>query len=603
MSSVINIQKPTFSLIDQYQTNDGGASQKTSDLWCTYAATRTLTWLNDSPSDKHSCAEYMLQCQNDDGGFAWQKGLRSDIWATYYCTQALMDLEYPIPNQLELAQWLPKLSTPEGGFSMTPGQPADIWATYYTVRTFHEVLQLMPPNASRIMQWLAKTQQPEGGLSWNAATKSMPDARACYYGAISWECLVHDGLEGIQWNHESLVAWLQDCQTREGGFVFDDTQEQPCLWATFRATKALAALGSEPKDKEKCIEWILSRKLPGSGFSRWNSYLVADVWACFCAVGSLDALNVLNTTLKGQSRAEVVKFTQSCQLPAAGFTYREPENAGDSLATSAICILKKIEGNKEINVDNKKQLARYTWLRRAHMPYEGGVMYMPGRGAEVRCTLWSIAALDFSEERLLDKTRLYQWYAELQNPDGGFGYWHGRGSDLVATVSALESLQYLGLKGEHSVDLPKAGQFLLQCEDSAGIKFAPNGDVTLGTTCQGIRGLLAVGLEEKARDLAALIPKCASRLGGYAVEPSGALPDLLSTYQAVLTLQVLELDWDTNALSRFLNKIRQSSGGYAWSPLSRSQAGPLATCLGELLQQTVEAQQTGTAFTLPKLNL
>lgn len=601
MSLIVSNQELSSSLINEYQTNDGGACQKVSDLWCTYAATRAITSLNESPLDKHSCAEYMLECQNNDGGFAWQKGMRSDVWATYYCTQALMDLGYSIPNLPQLAEWLQKLVTSEGGFSMTPGQPADIWATYYTVRTFHEVLQQEPPIANRLRKWLAATQQSTGGLGWSTA-ECQSDTRACYYGVISWQCLGSIWPEGNEWNHEALVAWLRARQTEEGGFVFDETQKQPCLWATFRATKALAALNSEPRDKLKCIDWILSRKLPGSGFSRWNSYLVADVWACFCAVGALDALNVLEIALKGQSRTEVVKFLQFCQLPNTGFTYREPENAGDSLATSALCIFKAVEGKKGINVD-KKQIARFAWLRRAHMPYEGGVMYMPGRGAEVRCTLWSLAALNFVGEALLDKTRLYQWFAKLQNPDGGFGYWHGRGSDLVATVSALESLQYLGLKGDCHVNLAAIGQFLLQCEDPMGMKFVPIGEVTLSTTCQGIRGLLAVELEEKARELATLIPKYVSNLGGYAAKPSGALPDLLSTYQAVLTLQTLNSDWDINGLSRFLSKVKQPGGGYGWSPLSRSQAGPLAICLGKLLQHAVEAKQSGTTFILPKLNL
>ena len=601
MFSTTSTRKQNFTLLEEYQTNDGGACQKASDLWCTYAATRALAWLNESPSDKQSCAEYMLECQNNDGGFAWQKGLRSDIWATYYCTQALMDLGYSIPNLPQLAEWLQKLATNEGGFSMTPGQPADIWATYYTVRTFHEVLGLSPPMANCVKQWLVTTQQPSGGLTWSA-TESPADTRACYYGAISWQSLNSSSLETNVWNYEALVAWLRERQTEEGGFVFNEAQQQPCMWATFRATRALAALGSEPRDKEKCVEWILSRKLPGSGFSRWDSYSVSDVWACFCAIGVLDTLNLLETVLKGESKVEVVRFLQSCQLSNAGFTYREPQNAGDSLATSALCILNALENNIETNMC-EEQVARYAWLRHAHMPYEDGVMYMPGRGAEVRCTLWSLAALSLAGEPLLDRTRLYQWFAELQNPDGGFGYWHGRGSDLVATVSALESLQYLGLESELQVDLAKIGQFLLKCQEPTGMKFAPNGDVSLSTTCQGIRGLLAVGLGEKALELATLIPKYASKLGGYAAKPDGALPDLLSTYQATLTLQTLNLTWDTNGLRRFLSKVRHSADGYSWSPLSHNQAGPLASCLGWLLQKVVEAEQSGTVFTLPKLNL
>lgn len=601
MTLTANLLEKSTLLIDQYQTLDGGASQKVSDLWCTYAATRALTWLNEKPLDSKSCANYMLECQNTDGGFAWQKGMRSDVWATYYCTQALKDLGHAIPNLPQLTEWLEKLLTPSGGFAMTPGQPADIWATYYSVRTFDEILQQKPAQASHVRKWLVATQQPSGGLGWSAA-EHQADTRACYYGSLAWKGLGSVWPEGYKWQDSALIAWLQDRQTESGGFVFDETQQQPCMWATFRATKALEALGSEPRNKKKCIEWILSRQLPDSGFSRWDYYSVADVWACFCAVGALDALGVLNQYVEGEIKAQVVKFLQSCQLPQGGFTYREPEKAGDSLATSALCILKALDKDKGFNVSSQ-QKARYAWLRFAHMPSEGGVMYMPGRGAEVRCTLWSLAALDFAQETLLDRERLYLWFSELQNPDGGFGYWHGRGSDLTATVSALESLQYLGKDGNHQVDFAEAGNFLLECVTSTGVKFAPQGVPSLSTTCQGIRGLLIVGNENKARQLATLIPQHTTKLGGYAAQPGGVLPDLMSTYQAVLTLQTLQEDWETTDLSRFLNKIKQPTGGYSWSPLSREQAGTLAACLGELLQEAVIAKNNNKTFPLPKLNL
>jgi prenyltransferase beta subunit len=598
MSLVTENQKLNFSIINFYRTNDGGASQKVSDLWCTYAGTRALTWLGEAPLNKQGVTEYILECQNSDGGFAWQKGMRSDVWATYYCTQTLTDLGYEVPNLSQLAAWMQTLAIPDGGFSMTSGQPADIWATYYATRVFCEVLKQKPSTVNKIQSWLAATQQPSGGLGWNTS-EHPPDVRACYYGAVAWKCLEADWRKGNGWNHRTLVKWLQEQQRPEGGFVFNPAQKEPGLWATFRAVKALEALDSEPRDKVKCIEWILSRQIPEASFTRWSTYDIADVWASFSAAG---ALNSLGTPLKGQAKEQTVRFLQSCQLPGAGFTYREPENAGDSLATSALCILGIMTDRKKNAKKKEAQAARVAWLRRAHMPYEGGVMYMPGRGAEVRCTLWAIAALSFAKERLLDRNRLYQWFSELQNPDGGFGYWHGRGSDLVATVSAIETLQYLGLNGEHKVDFSKVEHFLLQCESETGMKFSPYGEDALSTTCQGIRALLIVGMEEKARSLATLIPKHVSRLGGYAAK-TGGLPDLISTYQSILTLQTLEQDWDTSSLERFLSKVQQPEGGYAWSPLSRKQAGPLAACLGELLHQALLAKQFGKIFSLPKLNL
>src|SRR5436305_5870883 len=69
-------------------------------------------------------------------------------------------------------------------------------------------------------------------------------------------------------------------------------------------------------------------------------------------------------------------------------------------------------------------------------------MYMPGRGAEIRCTLWGLSAGAFRDEPRARRT-IGEWLARLQNPDGGFGYWHGRGSDLVSTASAVEIARLL----------------------------------------------------------------------------------------------------------------------------------------------------------------
>lgn len=597
MSFTEELKKAEVSIYDYYLTQDGGASQKTADLWCTYAGTRALTWLNESPLYRQEAANYVLECQNKDGGFAWQKGLRSDVWATYYCCQTLMDLGDEVPGLDQLGTWMESLQTSEGGFSMTPGQPADIWATYYAARVFYEVLQREPVNAGALRSWLIRTQQASGGLGWNTS-ESLPDVRACYYGAIALNCLESGGLKSEVWDHKALIGWLQNQQRPEGGFVFNSTQKEAGLWATFRAVKALEALGSKPKDPSQCIDWILSRKLSDSGFTRWSTYGVADVWSAFCATGALNALGV---SLEGQAKIETVRFVQSCQFPETGFTYREPEYAGDSLATSALSILAAIDEDAESKTHNT-QADRVDWLRRAHMPYEGGVMYMPGRGAEIRCTLWAVAALNVVGEDCLDRNRLYRWFEELQNPDGGFGYWHGRGSDVVATVSAIETLAYLGFSGDHRVNLEASGKFLEQCESESSMKFSPYGESSLSTMCQGIRGFYLIGMSEKAEKLAQNISQYATRLGGYSAQVGG-IPDLISTYQAILTLQTLELDWDIKGLDRFIGKIRQLDNSYAWSPLSLTQSGPLAICFGKLLQHLLFARKSSAFFALPSLNL
>lgn len=587
--------------VDRYRTDDGGASQKSADLWCTYAAIRALAWLNQQPQDTESCISYLLNCQNPDGGFAWQRGLRSDIWATYYCTQSLQHLGVSVPSLAQLRTWLYSLTTPEGGFSMTPGQSADIWATYYAVRTVTELLQEKIFNTPQLKQWLISTQQPSGGLSWNSGQQPA-DTRACYYGVIAWEELGMHGSDAPDWNREALIEWLHQRQTDEGGFVFDEEHDEPCLWATFRATNALRALGSEPLHRQKCIEWIRQRKQIGSGFCRWRDYPVVDVWACFCAIGALDALGA---PLQGEEKTDVIAFLYSCQMPHSGFTYRHPSHAGESLATSAVSLVQSYEEKtRQLNSLNQRHDKQtfFQWLIHAHMRYEDGIMYMPGRGAEIRCSLWAIATMNESRTILFDKYRFCHWFKSIQNPDGGFGYWHGRGSDLVSTVSTLECLMLLKVENWGGIDSKKAAQFLLACLDPNGIKFSPNGDISLSSICQGIRGCTALGLSSHIERYLPFLDQYASRIGGYSAQPSG-IPDLMSTYQVALTQQRLQLPWNMHALKQFLKRIQRKESGYAWSPLTQNESGPLAFCLGYILQTVLAEQEKGNPLELPPLNL
>ncbi|HSV64844.1 MAG TPA: prenyltransferase/squalene oxidase repeat-containing protein [Mycobacteriales bacterium] len=567
---------------------DGGARQGDADLWCSYAAVRTLAWLGDNPADADGVAGYLRSRQNADGGFAWQRGLPSDAWATYYCSQALRDLGEPVPHLDKLGEWLDQLRTDDGGFAMTPGQSADIWATYYACRTYAEALGAPVPRVEALAGWLAATQHESGGLGWQPGD-DRPDVRAGYYGALAWRAAVsgagtrgNAGAAGPPWRTAELVRWLRHQQCPDGGFGFGPGAAS-CAWATFRAVRALAALGAGPADVAAVRRWLSERWLPTGGYERWVGYGRADVWACFSAVGALDTLG---HRLTGARRAGVARFVRSCQLPGSGFTYRDPAAAGDSLATAAALI----------TGTGPDRAALAGWLHAAHLPYEGGIMYMPGRGAEVRCTLWAVEALATVGERL-DGARLAGWLRDLQNPDGGYGYWLGRGSDLVSTASAVEATQAAGLTPAEVLDVAGALRFVAGCAGDGAYRPVPGAVPTLSATAQAARVLQLLGEPEAALRVGRSLAAWASSLGGHASAPRG-LPDLMSTYQAVLTQQVLGLPVDRAGLGRLLAKVR-TGAGYSWSPISQQPAGPLADCLGVQLA----AVAAGAPVTVRRLNL
>jgi hypothetical protein len=120
----------------------------------------------------------------------------------------------------------------------------------------------------------------------------------------------------------------------------------------------------------------------------------------------------------------------------------------------------------------------------------------------------------------------------------------------------------------------------------------------LGTLCHGIRGLAILGLPSEAARLARRLGEHRTRWGGFSARPGGP-PDLVSTYQAALSLQRLGRPVPAG-LDRFLGAIEVPGGGHSWAPVFRRAGGPLATAMARLLDAHA---RSGGERPLPSLNL
>ncbi|WP_280641320.1 prenyltransferase/squalene oxidase repeat-containing protein, partial [Streptomyces afghaniensis] len=419
-----------------------GVSGGEPDLWCTYAAVRTLAWLDrtDSVADPDGTAAYLSGRRNADGGYAWSRGMLSDAWATFYCTQALRDMGRPVPAVEATARWVERTWSGEA-YAMLPGQAPDVWATHFSARTAVELCGGPVPDRARLLDWLSRLQSAEGGLGWSPedARRGKADVRACYYGVMAWRAATDNGASGAPpWDVAALAAWLRDRQGAEGGFRFAPAAEVPCLWATYRAVGALAALGRAPRDPDRCQAWVMGLRGPSGAFVRWEGYDVEDVWASFSCRGHA----------QGARRA-----------PRPGRRRRHGPHRPTGLSRGRLH-LPGARGCGGRPVHRRRRRSRpaprpppdrVRWLEGCQLPNEGGVMYMPGRGSEVRCTLWALAAGAFAGDRAA-RHRIADWLADLQNADGGFGYWEGRGSDMVSTAAAVETAALLGGADEAGPD-------------------------------------------------------------------------------------------------------------------------------------------------------
>jgi prenyltransferase beta subunit len=579
-----------------------GTASGRPDLWCTYAAVRTLTWLGrpDGFVDAERTARYLSSRHNGDGGYAWSRGMASDAWATYYCTQGLADLlrcgvDGAAPGGVErTTRWL-RTTWSGDAFAMMPGQAPDVWATFFSTRTAVETCDDGAAiDGERLLKWLSGLQTADGGLAWTPehAARGEADARACFYGVLAWRALTRTGDHPAPWDVDRLVGWLRAQQTPQGGFRFSPDAEVPCMWATYRATVALDALGTGPADAGACVAWIERLRGDTGAFVRWEGYPVEDVWASFCAIGSLRALRVPT----GAHADAVAARMRQLACAEGGYTYREPALAADALSTSATLLSDLALGADPAGPGVE---TRRRWLRGCLLPNEGGVMYMPARGSEVRCTLWALEAGALHGAGHL-AGRIVPWLRGLQNPDGGFGYWEGRGSDVVSTVAAAEIGRILG--DGHGSPLEPAAllRFLESCRASGTPWQAgnvPGGEPTLRATLQALRARHLLGAAD-TRAVAAALERHRVSGGGWA-NTGNRIPDLLSTYEAVLTATRHGIGVDREPVRRFCDRVIQE-GGTAWTPLAPADGRDLlAECVGGLLRRWV----TGDLAALPALTI
>lgn len=555
-----------------------------ADLWCTYAAIRTHAWLGrvDVVAEPDRTAAYLRSHRNADGGYAWSRGMPSDAWATFYCTAGLKDLGRIPPDPDRTLRWLG--STWSGdAYAMTADQAPEVWATHFATRCALEVLGGDVPDRDRLLAWLGSLQTRDGGLAWSPAhAAGRADARACFYGVATWRALTAAAPVDPPWDVAALAAWLRSMRRSGGGFGFHADADTPCMWATYRAVGALAALGEAVPDDTAA--WVLARRDPAGAFVRWPDYPVADVWASFCAIGTLNALGGPTPEIASTTVDRLAAFA----LPEGGYTYREPARAHDALTIAATALTGK----------DTDQAALLDWLAACQMPNEGGVMYMPGRGAELRCTAWALAAGAFAE-RPAGRDRIAAWLGNLQNPDGGFGYWEGRGSDLVSTAAAVEACALLERPVPDVLD-PVALAAFVEGRRAAAVGSAwgpvPGASPTLRSSLQALRVLHSLGRGDAA-SVAAVLERHRVRGGGWA-DTGNRMPDLLSTYEAVATADRHGLPVHRAQLEPFLDRTGTPSGA-AWSPLAPPGGDPLADCLHRLLRDRLSGERTD----LPALTL
>jgi prenyltransferase beta subunit len=109
--------------------------------------------------------DWLMGCQNADGGYGMPKGTPSMALSTAWTVRALIayNVAPSTPFVEDAVDWLLKTQKPTGGFSVVPPAPEDPEATAYAVIA----LSKLPDKKAAVdkaVDYLGKAQQPDGAF-------------------------------------------------------------------------------------------------------------------------------------------------------------------------------------------------------------------------------------------------------------------------------------------------------------------------------------------------------------------------------------------------------------------------------------------------------
>ena len=109
--------------------------------------------------------DWLMGCQNADGGYGMPKGTPSMALSTAWTVRALSayNVAPSTPFVQDAVEWLLKTQKPTGGFSVVPPAPEDPEATAYAIMALNKI-----PDKKMIVDkavdYLSKAQQPDGAF-------------------------------------------------------------------------------------------------------------------------------------------------------------------------------------------------------------------------------------------------------------------------------------------------------------------------------------------------------------------------------------------------------------------------------------------------------
>jgi hypothetical protein len=201
---------------------------------------------------------YVLQLRNPDGGWTREIELKTD------------------PDG--------EIKLPIGRYRAVPCTESQVEPTHWATATLN-TLNVELEERTRTIEFLQGRQFPNGGFNEGRSSTPRPFLSSTFHAVEALHML-----EAKPRHAEDCVSWLQDHQDLNpllrvfgrpyGGFASGEPEpawsaltrkEQPSLWCTHEAVKALSTLGSRPRKTRPCISYVLKQQTRFGFGLRWSS--------------------------------------------------------------------------------------------------------------------------------------------------------------------------------------------------------------------------------------------------------------------------------------------------------------------------------------------
>ncbi len=288
--------------------------------------------------DADAAVRYVLSCQKPNGAFGPYDMEYTDLAWTYPAVYTLKLLDIPVPHADSCFKngqqaWIEKAPWKNGPWYWSFYQKVDLyrlfgrtgpdepgvttekpWQLYYKPRTSYLELRKYPEgeffdlaslwhivgsaktmgatiaNPEVVKSFVTERQAPGGGFVEGLDSLVEPRDKDAHLMATCEAILTLTALGIPIPNQEKCIAWLRACQTPTGGFRWSPSasapSNQPDVWYTWAAIRALKTLGSGPANEKACLRWINSLQNPDGGFGDrpgWKSRLYSTYYAVHSA--------------------------------------------------------------------------------------------------------------------------------------------------------------------------------------------------------------------------------------------------------------------------------------------------------------------------------